>query len=164
MSNKIESIRYFIMSIAVVMFSISLFDAIYGFKSLIDPGVSIIYNTLGSQIAPNMVTLVVFDWRGFDTLGESLILVTAVLVVLLIFGKGKILDNKINDANPTEINSSIAAGDNSTGTVSINEDSLESDEKLSEGNGKSSELGINPDEVNVIAVDIGSDNSKGEDE
>ena len=43
-----------------------------------------------------MVTLVVFDWRGFDTLGESLILVTAVLVVLLIFGKGKILDKNIN--------------------------------------------------------------------
>jgi energy-converting hydrogenase B subunit H len=43
-----------------------------------------------------MVTLVVFDWRAFDTLGESLILVTAVLVVLLVFGKGKILDKNIN--------------------------------------------------------------------
>ena len=43
-----------------------------------------------------MVTLVVFDWRGFDTLGESLILVTAVLVVLLIFGRGQIKDKKIN--------------------------------------------------------------------
>ena len=43
-----------------------------------------------------MVTLVVFDWRSFDTLGESLILVTAVLVVLLVFGKGKILDKNIN--------------------------------------------------------------------
>ena len=49
-----------------------------------------------TQLAPNMVTLVVFDWRAFDTLGESLILVTAVLVVLLVFGKGKILDKNIN--------------------------------------------------------------------
>ena len=55
-----------------------------------------IYNAVGTQLAPNMVTLVVFDWRGFDTLGESLILVTAVLVVLLVFGKGKILDKNIN--------------------------------------------------------------------
>ena len=51
---------------------------------------------IGTQLAPNMVTLVVFDWRAFDTLGESLILVTAVLVVLLVFGKGKILDKNIN--------------------------------------------------------------------
>jgi energy-converting hydrogenase B subunit H len=49
-----------------------------------------------------MVTLVVFDWRGFDTLGESLILVTAVLVVLLVFGKGKILDKNINADTATE--------------------------------------------------------------
>jgi energy-converting hydrogenase B subunit H len=63
---------------------------------LIQPGISLIYNAVGTQLAPNMVTLVVFDWRGFDTLGESLILVTAVLVVLLVFGKGKILDKNIN--------------------------------------------------------------------
>ena len=57
-------------------------------------------------MSPIIFTLVVFDWRAFDTLGESLILVTAVLVVLLIFGKGKILDKNINadnvDANITD--------------------------------------------------------------
>ena len=37
-----------------------------------------------------MVTNVVFDWRGYDTLGESIILVTAVIVTLLIFGRGKV--------------------------------------------------------------------------
>ena len=37
-----------------------------------------------------MVTNVVFDWRGYDTLGETLILISAVLVVLLIFGRGKL--------------------------------------------------------------------------
>ncbi len=99
MSDKIGSIRAFMMAIATILFSAALFDAIYGFKNLIQPGISMVYNAVGTQIEPNMVTLVVFDWRGFDTLGESLILVTAVLVVLLIFGKGKILDNKLNSTN-----------------------------------------------------------------
>lgn len=103
MSDKIESIRSFVMAIAAVLFSVTLFDAIYGFKSLIQPGISLIYNAVGTKIEPNMVTLVVFDWRGFDTLGESLILVTAVLVVLLVFGKGRILDNKINSADNVEL-------------------------------------------------------------
>ena len=96
MSDKITSIRSFIMAIASIIFAASLFDAIYGFKELIQPGISLVYNAIGTQLAPNMVTLVVFDWRGFDTLGESLILVTAVLVVLLVFGRGKILDKNIN--------------------------------------------------------------------
>ena len=96
MSDKITSLRSFIMALATIIFAASLFDAIYGFKELIQPGISLVYNAIGTQLAPNMVTLVVFDWRGFDTLGESLILVTAVLVVLLVFGRGKILDKNIN--------------------------------------------------------------------
>lgn len=96
MSDYSASIRSLIMGLATIIFASTLFDALYGFKSLMQPGISLVYNAIGTQLAPNMVTLVVFDWRGFDTLGESLILVTAVLVVLLIFGRGKILDNNIN--------------------------------------------------------------------
>ena len=96
MSDKITSIRSLMMALATVIFASALFDALYGFKNLIQPGISLVYNAIGTKLAPNMVTLFVFDWRGFDTLGESLILVTAVLVVLLIFGKGKILDKNIN--------------------------------------------------------------------
>lgn len=96
MSDYTTSIRSLIMVLATIIFASTLFDALYGFKNLIQPGISLVYNAIGTQLAPNMVTLVVFDWRGFDTLGESLILVTAVLVVLLVFGKGKILDKNIN--------------------------------------------------------------------
>ena len=91
-----STVRTLIMALATIIFASTLFDAIYGFKNLVQPGISLVYNAIGTQLAPNMVTLVVFDWRGFDTLGESLILVTAVLVVLLVFGKGKILDKNIN--------------------------------------------------------------------
>ena len=94
MSN---SIRNIIATVCTVLFSVTLFDALYGFKNLIIPGVSTIYNYLGTNIEPNMVTLIVFDWRGFDTLGESLILLTAVLIVLLIFGRGRLTGGNDND-------------------------------------------------------------------
>jgi energy-converting hydrogenase B subunit H len=85
------------MSIATLLFSVTLFDVMYGFKAMINPGISTIYNILGTKIEPNMVTLVVFDWRAFDTLGEALILVYEVIVVLLIFGRGIIEDeNELN--------------------------------------------------------------------
>ncbi len=54
------------------------------------PGISQIYNWISPSIAPNAVTTVVFDWRGYDTLGEALILVTAVVVTLLVFGRGMV--------------------------------------------------------------------------
>lgn len=84
------NIRNLFVAIATCVFAVTLFDAIYGLSKIINPGVSYIYNSLGTLIAPNMVAVVIFDWRGFDTLGESLILLSAVLVVLLIFGRGKL--------------------------------------------------------------------------
>lgn len=47
-----------------------------------------LYNALGPYIAPNQVTVVLFDWRGFDTLGECMVLGTAVMVAALLFGRG----------------------------------------------------------------------------
>jgi energy-converting hydrogenase B subunit I len=46
------------------------------------------YNYLGAFIAPNQVTVVLFDWRGFDTLGEAMVLVTGVIVTAMLFGRG----------------------------------------------------------------------------
>lgn len=78
------------MGFSLVIFAVALFQSIYDFKPLIYPGISHLYNWVGTEIAPNMVTNVVFDWRGYDTLGEALILVTAVVAVLLVFGRGKV--------------------------------------------------------------------------
>ena len=71
MSN---SIRTLVASVVTVLFSISLFDTI----------------ALGTSISPNLITVVIFDFRGYDTLGESIILLTAGLVVLLVFGRGRL--------------------------------------------------------------------------
>jgi len=85
-----RGIRGLIATFSVAIFGITLFNAIIDLQRIINPGISYIYNYVGTKIAPNMVTIVVFDWRGYDTLGEALILVTAVIVTLLIFGRGKV--------------------------------------------------------------------------
>ncbi|MDI6723364.1 MAG: EhbH [Methanobacterium sp.] len=85
-----EGIRNLIASISLALFAVTLFQAIYEFKQILNPGISNLYNWIGPNIAPNMVTDVIFDFRGYDTLGEALILVTAVVVVLLIFGRGMV--------------------------------------------------------------------------
>jgi energy-converting hydrogenase B subunit H len=85
-----EGIRNLLASIALAIFGITLFDSIIGFKNALNPGINHIYLWIGTKIAPNMVTNVVFDWRGYDTLGEALILVTAVVITLLVFGRGKV--------------------------------------------------------------------------
>jgi energy-converting hydrogenase B subunit H len=85
-----EGIRNIIMGFSLVIVAVAIFESTYQFKQILYPGISYLYNWVGPKIAPNMVTIVVFDWRGYDTLGEALILVTAVIAVLLVFGRGKV--------------------------------------------------------------------------
>ena len=95
--NEHDNLRILVLSIATSLFAVTIFDVIYSFKNIIRPGINEIYNVLGTQIEPNMVTLIVFDWRSYDTLGEALILVTAVVTVLLIFGRGLVDANSKED-------------------------------------------------------------------
>ena len=88
------TIRNLLAAILTAVFSVTLFDAIFHLSDMINPGVSNIYNALGTQIAPNLVTVVIFDFRAYDTLGESIILLTAGIVVLLIFGRGLLGDKR----------------------------------------------------------------------
>ena len=85
-----NTVRNLFAAVMTAIVSVTLLDAVYHLSSMITPGVSNIYNALGTQIAPNMVTAVIFDFRGYDTLGESIILLTAGLVVLLVFGRGRL--------------------------------------------------------------------------
>lgn len=85
-----NNIRNLFAAVITAILAVTLFDAVFHISTMITPGVSNIYNSLGTQIAPNMVTVVIFDFRGYDTLGESIILLTAGLVVLLVFGKGRL--------------------------------------------------------------------------
>ncbi|HTX61387.1 MAG TPA: EhbH [Methanobacterium sp.] len=85
-----SGIKNLIGLLALAVFGIALFQTIIGFNQILYPGISYLYLWIGPHIAPNAVTNVVFDWRGYDTLGEALILVTAVVITLLIFGRGKV--------------------------------------------------------------------------
>ena len=89
-----STIRNLIAAVMAAIFSVTLFDAVFHLSNIINPGVSNIYNALGTQIAPNLVTVVIFDFRAYDTLGESIILLTAGLVVLLVFGRGLLGDKR----------------------------------------------------------------------
>ena len=93
MSSK-ATVRNLIAAVMTAILSVTLIDAIFHIHNIINPGLSYIYNTLGTQIAPNMVTVVIFDFRAYDTLGESIILLTAGIVVLLIFGRGLLGDKQ----------------------------------------------------------------------
>ena len=89
-----NTIRNLIAAVLAGIFSLTLIDAVFHLSKVINPGVSNIYNVLGTKIAPNLVTVVIFDFRAYDTLRESIILLTAGLVVLLIFGKGLLGDKQ----------------------------------------------------------------------
>ncbi|UCD12896.1 MAG: hypothetical protein JSW60_04840 [Thermoplasmatales archaeon] len=82
---------------AVIVFSIVtvffIFTALlmhsFGVPDESDMDDYIIENTQEETGANNGVTAVVFDYRGFDTLGEATVLFTAVAAVIMIFRRLK---------------------------------------------------------------------------
>jgi energy-converting hydrogenase B subunit I len=72
------------------------------------PGVSYIYSLIAPNIAPNAVGTIVFDFRGYDTLGETLILITAVITVGVVFGRGAFIEEEraeLRHVKPTPVQS-----------------------------------------------------------
>lgn len=72
------------------------------------PGVSYIYSLIAPNIAPNAVGTIVFDFRGYDTLGETLILITAVITVGVVFGRGAFIEEEkahLRHVEPTPVQS-----------------------------------------------------------
>ena len=84
------SIRDIALALAIATFTAIFLDSMVHFSGMIFPGINYIYQGLGVSIAPNLVTNIVFDFRGFDTLGEAFILVSAVVTTMLVFGRGKV--------------------------------------------------------------------------
>ena len=74
--------------IAVLLFAALRLPKFGGADTLIDSEVSAFYveNTLRDTGAVNIVTGIILDYRGFDTLGESHVLFIAVCTVLLMLG------------------------------------------------------------------------------
>jgi energy-converting hydrogenase B subunit H len=85
-----SSIRDVALALSIIAFSAIFLNSIYNFSYMIFPGINYVYQGLGVNIAPNLVTNIVFDFRGFDTLGEAFILISAVVTTMLVFGRGKV--------------------------------------------------------------------------
>lgn len=85
-----SSVRDIALALSIVAFAAIFLNSVYNFSSMIFPGINYIYQGLGVNIAPNLVTNIVFDFRGFDTLGEAFILISAVVTTMLVFGRGKV--------------------------------------------------------------------------
>lgn len=85
-----SSIRDVALALSLVAFAAIFLNATFNFSGMIFPGINYVYQGIGVNIAPNLVTDIVFDFRGFDTLGEAFILISAVVTTMLVFGRGKV--------------------------------------------------------------------------
>lgn len=94
---------------ALAAFLIFAGTILYTFYHLeVIPGVSYIYSLIAPNVAPNAVGAIVFDFRGYDTLGETLILITAVITVGVVFGRGAFIEEEkaaLKHVEPTPVQS-----------------------------------------------------------
>jgi len=79
-----------IFAIALVFFVAFMILAAYNMRQFGEPVISemddyYINNAQAETGANNVVTTIVFDYRGFDTLGEATVLFTAVLGITALF-------------------------------------------------------------------------------
>jgi multisubunit Na+/H+ antiporter MnhB subunit len=79
-----------IFALALVFFVAFMIVAAFGMRNFGEPIVSemddyYIQNAQAETGANNVVTTIVFDYRGFDTLGEATVLFTAVLGITALF-------------------------------------------------------------------------------
>lgn len=79
----------FLAVVAVFFVYTALMMHPFGVPTSTDMDQYIIENTQEETGANNGVTGVVFDYRGFDTLGEATVLFTAVAAVVMIFRRLK---------------------------------------------------------------------------
>ena len=87
---KREMVAILSLSIVVVfLFFSSLMIHPFGVPEKTAMDDDIIANAQGETGANNAVTSVVFDYRGFDTLGEATVLFTAVAGVIMVFRRIK---------------------------------------------------------------------------
>ena len=88
--EKRTIVAVLVFAIVAVFFFFSIFLIHpFGQPGQVNMDDHIIANTQNETGTNNGVTSVVFDYRGFDTLGEATILFTAVAGVLMIFRRVK---------------------------------------------------------------------------
>ena len=89
MSKRNLAAAVFLSIVAVMFIFSALLMHSFGVPDESDMDQYVIDNTQAETGANNGVTSVVFDYRGFDTLGEATVLFTAVAGVIMIFRRMK---------------------------------------------------------------------------
>lgn len=89
MSKRNLAAAVFLSIVAVIFIFSALLMHPFGVLDESDMDDYVIENTQEETGANNGVTAVVFDYRGFDTLGEATVLFTAVAGVVMIFRRLK---------------------------------------------------------------------------
>lgn len=89
MSKRNVAAFVFFVIVAVFLFFGALLMHPFGVPDHVEMDDEIIADAQEETGANNAVTSVVFDYRGFDTLGEATILFTAVAGVILVFRRLK---------------------------------------------------------------------------
>lgn len=82
--------RNIITGVSLLVASFIIMRTLYNFSDYLIPGMSYLYNLYSGNIAPNVITVILFDFRGYDTLGETFILITAVITTTVVFGWGSL--------------------------------------------------------------------------
>jgi energy-converting hydrogenase B subunit I len=104
--DEANQFRNFAALAAFLIFAGTILVTFYRLEVI--PGVSYIYSLIAPNIAPNAVGTIVFDFRGYDTLGETLILITAVITVGVVFGRGAFIEEEraqLRHVTPTPVQS-----------------------------------------------------------
>jgi len=89
MSKRNLAAYIFFAIVAVCLIFTAIGTHNFGYPSETDMDQYIIDNTQEEVGANNAVTSVVFDYRGFDTLGEATVLFAAVAGVIILFRRLK---------------------------------------------------------------------------
>jgi multisubunit Na+/H+ antiporter MnhB subunit len=80
-------IAYLVIGVFTVFMFLIATGLVFGSPAYTDMDQYFIHHGQEQIAANNIVTTIVFDYRGFDTLGESTVLFTAVIGVAMIFRK-----------------------------------------------------------------------------
>ena len=111
MSSK-ATVRNLLAAVLTAIFSVTLADAVFHISNIINPGVSNIYNALGTQIAPNMVTVVIFDFRAYESQGSMILKLISlpISIILICLGIMTILGGHITPGGGFQGGAMIASG------------------------------------------------------
>lgn len=86
--RELKGGRGLLAAVALLVIAVGLFASLLELNGNVRPGISPIYNALAFLQAPNSLAMWVYDWRGFDTLIETVVIYVGAVVSVMAIGRG----------------------------------------------------------------------------